>query len=119
MLLLSELSMIGCFFRILLGIFCLLIAVSVARVTDTWPFTFLFLVVGAGTILSAFVNFNRQKCPECGRSFARGKEKTINHPVRFWHTQRRVTKFRPCKECCHRMDVQKKTVPRYWFESQK
>lgn len=114
-----EWIMIGWLLRIMLGMFCLLTAGSFALAKDTLPLSFILFGGGIAIIIKSFVYLSRQKCPECGRSFARDKEEVVRHPVRFWHIERRITTYRPCKECRHRMDVKKKTVPRYWFESHK
>jgi len=84
-----------------------------------WPVVLLVFGLALLSLRKATWISRNEECPECGRSFARDKEEVVKHPVRFWHVERRITTYRPCKECRHRMDVKKKTVPRYWFESQK
>jgi hypothetical protein len=112
--------MIGCLFRIVMSI--ILLAASIimlARPGETWPLIFVFCCLAIALILSAFGSYHALQCPECGKRFARGEIETIEHPVRFWHANVRITRYKPCKECKHRMDVEKKVYPRYWFTSGK
>ena len=109
--------MIRWMFRILLSLFFLSVAASSVRSPATWPWMIIFFVAGSGVFLKAIGFFRRQKCPECGKTFARDKEKVIRHPVRFWQFERRITRYNPCKECHHRMDVRKEVKPRYWFDT--
>lgn len=101
--------------HILLSFFCLSIAGLSTLSSETWPFVVIFLVAGIGFFIKAIWDSGNRKCPECGRKFARDKEITIQHPIRFWHHERRITRYKPCKECNHRMDVKKEVKPRYWY----
>lgn len=84
-----------------------------------WPMVLLVFGLALFSLHKATRISKNEECPECGRAFARDEMKVVKHPVHFWHIERRITTYRPCKECRHRMDVKKKTVPRYWFESHK
>ena len=107
-------------FTILLGLLLLYVSFWLYRFDpESWPMSLVVLGFSFLCFFKAMWISKSERCPECGKSFAKGKEKVVEHPVRFWHAEKRVTRYRPCKECCHRMDVRKKTVPRYWFEPKK